>query len=89
VNHGPERCISFGGVRADHAVGTEMVLKPLGIDAAVKALDAQAGETSVAKGQLEVALQRARFEVAHAQLLSLNLAQRHWLLRLNGGKQRR
>src|SRR5271157_1100355 len=69
VNHGAERCISFGGLRADHAVGTEVlrVLKPLGIDAAVKAMDAQAGGTSAAKRQLELALQRARFEVAHAR----------------------
>src|ERR1700680_137314 len=69
VNHGTERCISFGGLRADHAVGTEVlrVLKPLGIDAAVKALDAQAGETSAAKRQLELALQRARYEAAHAR----------------------
>ena len=35
--------------------------------AAVKALDAQAGETSGAKRQLKLALQRARFEVAHAR----------------------
>src|SRR5271166_4248901 len=69
VNHGTERCISFGGLRVDDAVGTEVlrVLKPLGIDAAVKALDAQAGETSAAKRQLELALQRARFEAAHAR----------------------
>jgi DNA invertase Pin-like site-specific DNA recombinase len=69
VNHGTQRCISFGGLRADHAVGTEVlrVLKPLGIDAAVKALDDQAGETSAAKRQLELALQRARFEAAHAR----------------------
>ena len=69
VNHGAERCISFGGLRADHAVGTEVlrVLKPLGVDAAVKAMDAQAGGTSAAKRQLELALQRARFEVAHAR----------------------
>ena len=69
VNHGTERCISFGGLRADQAVGTEVlrVLKPLGIDAAVKALDAQAGETSAARRQLELALQRARFEAAHAR----------------------
>jgi hypothetical protein len=39
--------------------------KPLGIDAAVKALDAQAGETSAAKRQLE--LQQAPFEAAHAR----------------------
>ena len=43
------------------------VLKPLGIDAAVRALDAQAGETSAPKRQLELALQRARFEAAHAR----------------------
>src|SRR5207249_4460806 len=69
VNHGTARCISFGGLRADHAVGTEVlrVLKPLGIDAAVKAFDAQAGETSAAKRQLELALQRARFDAAHAR----------------------
>ena len=69
VNHGAERCISFGGLRADHAVGTEVlrVLKPLGVDAAVKAMDAQAGGTSAAKRQLELSLQRARFEVAHAR----------------------
>jgi hypothetical protein len=38
VNHGTERCISFGSTKADEAVGTEVmrVLKPLGIDAAVK-----------------------------------------------------
>lgn len=69
VNHGTERCISFGGLRADHAVGAEVlrVLKPLGIDAAVKALDAQGGEVSAAKRQLELALQQARFEAAHAR----------------------
>jgi DNA invertase Pin-like site-specific DNA recombinase len=69
VNHGTERCISFGGLLVDDAVGTEVlrVLKPLGIDAAIRALDAQAGESSAAKRQLELALQRARFEAAHAR----------------------
>lgn len=69
VNHGTVRCISFGGLRVDDAVGTEVLrfLKPLGIDAAIKALDAQAGETSAAKRQLELALQRVRFEAAHAR----------------------
>ena len=38
VNHGVERCISFGGLRADQAVGAEVlqVLKPLGVDAAIE-----------------------------------------------------
>jgi hypothetical protein len=34
---------------------------------AIRALDAQAGESSAAKRQLELALQRARFEAAHAR----------------------
>ncbi len=69
VNHGTERCISFGGLRADDAVGAEVlrVLKPLGIDAAVNALQAQTGETSAAQRQLELALQQARFEAAHSR----------------------
>jgi DNA invertase Pin-like site-specific DNA recombinase len=69
VNHGAERCISFGGLRADQAVGAEVlrVLKPFGVDAAVRALDALADETSAARRQLELALQRARFEAAHAR----------------------
>jgi len=53
VNHGTARCISFGGLRADNAVGTEVlrVLKPLGIDAAVKALATQTSEISAAQRQ--------------------------------------
>jgi DNA invertase Pin-like site-specific DNA recombinase len=69
VNHGTTRCISFGGLRADNAVGTEVlrVLKPLGIDAAVKALSAQTSEISAAQRQLELALQEAHFAAAHAR----------------------
>src|SRR5438105_9899844 len=69
VNHGTERCISFGGLRTDDAVGAEVlrILKPLGIDAAVNALQAQTGETSAAQRQLELALQQARFETAHSR----------------------
>ena len=69
VNHGTARCISFGGFRADNAVGTEVlrVLKPLGIDAAVKALAAQTSEISAAQRQLDLALQEARFSAAHAR----------------------
>jgi DNA invertase Pin-like site-specific DNA recombinase len=69
VNHGTGRCISFGSLRADDAVGTEVlrVLKPLGIDAAVKALQAQTSETSAAQRQLKLALEQARFAAAHAR----------------------
>jgi hypothetical protein len=69
VNHGTARCISFGGLRADNAVGTEVlrVLKPLGIDAAAKALAAQTSEISAAQRQLELALQEAHFSAAYAR----------------------
>ena len=69
VNHGVERCISFGGLRADHAVGAEVlrVLKPLGVDAALRALQAQRSEASAAQRQLELALQQAHFEASHAR----------------------
>jgi hypothetical protein len=69
VNHGTARCISFGGLRADNAVGTEVlrVLKPLGINAAVKALASQTGEISAAQRQLELALQEAHFSAAYAR----------------------
>jgi hypothetical protein len=43
------------------------VLKPLGINAAVKALEDQTSETSAARRQLELALQQARFSAAHAR----------------------
>ena len=56
-------------MRADDAVGTEVlrVLKPLGIDAAVKALAAQTSDRSAAQRQLDMALQQARFSAAHAR----------------------
>jgi hypothetical protein len=69
VNHGTQRCISFGGMRADLAVGEQVlrILKPLGVDAAIKAAGTLAGAASAARRQLELALQRARFETAHAR----------------------
>ena len=43
TNHGAERCISVSGLSIDAAIAKEVlrVLKPLGIEAAVKAIDAQ------------------------------------------------
>jgi len=69
ANHGTARCISISGLSIDAAVGTEVlrVLKPLGIDAAVKAIEAQTRETSDAQRQLELSLQQARYEAAHAR----------------------
>jgi hypothetical protein len=69
MNHGTGRCISLGNRSADAAVSTEVlrVLAPLGIEAALKVLDAQTSETSATERQLELALTQARYEAAHAR----------------------
>jgi len=69
TNHGTARCISISGLSIDAAVGTEVlrILKPLGTDAAVKAIETQTSETSAAQRQLELSLQQARYEAAHAR----------------------
>jgi recombinase-like zinc beta ribbon protein len=69
ANHGTARCISISGLGIDAAVSTEVlrVLKPLGIDAAVKAIEAQTCETSAAQRQLELSLQQAHYAAAHAR----------------------
>ena len=69
LNHGTARCISIGARSTDAAVSAEVLrlLAPLGIEAAVKALDTQASTTSAAERQLELALAQARYEAAHAR----------------------
>jgi hypothetical protein len=69
MNHGTARCISIGGSSIDGPVATEVlrILKPLGIDAAAKAIEAQTKEVSAAQRQLELSLQQARYEAAHAR----------------------
>ena len=69
TNHGAARCISISGLSIDAAIATEVlrVLKPLGIEAAVKAIEAQTTENTAAERQLELSLQQARYEAAHAR----------------------
>src|SRR6201986_3149210 len=69
TNHGTARCITISGFSIDAAVGAEVlrILKPLGIDAAVRAIETQTSETSAAQRQLELSLQQARYEAAHAR----------------------
>jgi DNA invertase Pin-like site-specific DNA recombinase len=69
MNHGTERCISVSGLSIDAAIAKEVlrVLKPLGVQAAVKAIEAQSSETTAAERQLQLSLQQARYEVAHAR----------------------
>jgi hypothetical protein len=53
----------------DAAIAKEVlsVLKPLGIEAAIKAIEAQSSETTAAERQLELSLQQARYEAARAR----------------------
>jgi len=69
VNHGGDRCISFGSLRVDQAVGAEVVrlLKPLGIEAALQAIEQRTFETAGKRRQVELSLKHARYEVAHAR----------------------
>ena len=72
LNHGGDRCISFGSLRVDQAVGAEVLrlLKPLGVEAALKAISARTAEAAEKQRQLELALQQARYEA--------NLARRQY-----------
>jgi hypothetical protein len=69
MNHGAKRCISVSGLSIDAAIAREVlrVLRPLGLEAAVKAIEAQTSETTAADRQLELSLQQARYEAAHAR----------------------
>jgi DNA invertase Pin-like site-specific DNA recombinase len=61
-------CIAFGGVRVDRAVAQEVLerLQPLGIEAALAALEARGQEQSEKQRQLDNALQAARYEASRA-----------------------
>jgi DNA invertase Pin-like site-specific DNA recombinase len=69
INHGSDRCISFGGMRIDRAVGAEVIerLQPLGIEAALAAAETQRLENAEKRRQVEFALEQARFEAARAR----------------------
>jgi excisionase family DNA binding protein len=60
------RCITFGGLRVDRALGKEMLdrLQPLGVEAALAVIDARGQQRSEKKQQLDLALQQARYEAA-------------------------
>jgi hypothetical protein len=62
MNHGAARCISISGLSIDAAISNEVlrVLKPFGIEAALRAIEAQSSTTTAAERQLELSLQQAR-----------------------------
>jgi len=61
-------CFSFGGIRIDRAVAQEVLdrLQPLGIEAAMAAMNDHGQERLEKRRQLENALEQARFEAARA-----------------------
>ena len=63
------RCITFGGMRVDRAIAKEVLdrLQPLGVEAALAVIDARNQRRSEKRGQLELALQQARYEAARVQ----------------------
>jgi DNA invertase Pin-like site-specific DNA recombinase len=65
---GANSCISFGGTRIDRAVAQEVVdrLQPLGIEAALAAMNAHEEHDLEKRRQLENALEQARFEATRA-----------------------
>ena len=69
LNHGTEPCISFGGIRVDAAVAAEVlrVLAPLGIEAALQAIEARQSDAAERRRQTELALTQARYEAELAR----------------------
>ena len=69
INHGTGRCISFGGLKAEKLVVDELLrrLEPLGLQAALEAIERHARGNDERLGQKELALEQARFEVARAR----------------------
>jgi excisionase family DNA binding protein len=70
INHGVAHgCISFGSLRVDEAVCREVlsVLSPIGVQAALHAIEQHADDVHAKRRQLELALEQARFEAARAQ----------------------
>ena len=59
-------CISFGGWRVDQAVAAELmkVISPLGLQAALQAIDACNSQGGEKQRQVELALEQARFEAS-------------------------
>ena len=69
LNHGTDHCISFGGLRADQRVTEEVLrhLQPLGIRAALQAIERQAQLSNEGVRHKELALEQACYEVARAR----------------------
>jgi excisionase family DNA binding protein len=69
LNRDQPCCVMFGGLRADRLVSEQLLccLSPLGIDAAMTAIAALEDANDERIQQKMLALQQARYEVAHAR----------------------
>ncbi len=69
INHGTSQCISFGGFRADQRVCEQLMLRlqPLGIRAALAAIDRHAELSSEHLRHKELAVEQARYEALRAR----------------------
>jgi excisionase family DNA binding protein len=69
INHGTGQCISFGGLKADQQVCEELLrrLQPLGIHAALAAIDRRAELRSEQIRHKELAVEQARYEALRAR----------------------
>src|SRR5437764_1407220 len=69
VNHGRRtKCIAFGNMRIDAAVSAEVLslIAPLGLDAALQAIEDRERAGTERLQQIELALEQARYEAARA-----------------------
>ena len=69
LDRGTTCCISFAGLRADRMVAEQVLdcIKPLGIEAAIEAIENLQSDNDERIQHKELALKQARYEVAHAQ----------------------
>ena len=64
-----DNCIGFGGMRIDRTVAQEVLdrLQPLGIEAALTAMQAHNERQSDKRQQIENAVQQAQYEATRAR----------------------
>lgn len=70
INHGASgKCISLGNLRIDQAISAEVlrILRPIGVEAALHAIEQCTGQIHAKRRQVELALEQSRFEAARAQ----------------------
>ena len=69
INHGTGQCLSFGGLKADQQVTEELLsrLQPLGIRAALAAIDRHAELNSEQLRHKQLAVEQARYEALRAR----------------------